>query len=222
MKLVYPDWRTSIEFRENRIPIVVIERPEYYRQVIIELKGQVLSGNGRFVLSEGNRILELNKWAEIVLSPFLIDMSDSRVIKRIYKQLEEVAKEEELVETRELMGTIKHYLCRLSDYLGYELVINDDIDLQSLFKGSGIRPDHDDSNMVSALVDYLDILRALLNMELIILVNLGLYLTRDELRAFYDTISKKKIRILMLENRIDREIMSCEDVLTIDSDLCEI
>jgi CRISPR-associated protein Csn2 len=222
MKLAYPELENVILFEENRVPVLSIENQSFFRKIVGGFYEQIKTGRGIFVLSEDDRLIELNKTCEMILSPFTIAIEDSRIMKRIYKRLEEIALEEEFVETRELTGQIAKYMYRLTDYLECDLAINDDVELQTLFKAMGIKPLYDDSDMMSKLIDYITLLSTTLGIKLIVFVNLRLYLTIDELRLFYDTVLRKKIKLLLLENRIYGEIINCEDVLTIDSDLCEI
>ena len=222
MKLVYPEWEQTIEFHENRIPVVVLEAPKYYRRIIGEISDQNGDGCGRFVLSDNDKEIEFKKYVQIILSPYAINTDDGRIVKRIYKQLEEVALEEELLETREISGRITEYLYRLMGYYNYDLSCDETIDLQTLFKSAGIRPSFDSSDVLQQIVDYYELVRDSLGIRLFIMINFRTLLTREELEDFYATIANKKISVLLLENRINGGKIDCEDVLTIDSDLCEL
>ena len=222
MRLVYPEWEEIIEFQENRIPVVVIEAPKYFRRITGEICDQIRDGEGRFVISENDNEMELKKHAQMILSPFAINTEDGRIVKRIYKQLEEVALEEELQETKEVNGRIIEYLYKLMDYYNYDLSCDENIDLQMLFKCAGIRPSFDSSDVLQELVEYCELVRDSLGIRLFIICNFRMLLEREELESFYNTIVNKKISILLLENTLNGGKIDCEDVLTIDSDLCEL
>ena len=222
MKLVYPEWERAVTFVENRIPVVVIENPRYFRRISWELYCQIKGGGGRFVLSDSDKEIELNKWAEIILSPFAVNTGDTRFGKKLYKQLEDIANEEELQETGQINSHIFEYLYGLMDYLGYDLTCDEEVDLQVLFKAAGVKPVFDNSDSLHEMVDYIDLLSSLLNMRLIVMLNYRMFLEVEELKLFYNTVSQKKLSVLLLENSMKNEKIECEDVLTIDSDLCEI
>ena len=222
MKLVYPEWSREVSFKENRFQLIVIENKPYFRRIVEELYEQIKTGRGRFVLSDGDRVIEISKKCELIITPFSLNIDDSRILKRIYKQLEEIALEEELQETREIIGAISGYLYRLSDYMECDLDIGDSIELQSIFKAAGVKPIYDRSDGISELIDYIYLLRSVLDLELVIIIGLRSFFSDEEVEAFYDTVSKRKIPVLLLENNLNGEIIKYEDVLTIDSDLCEI
>ena len=222
MKLAYPEWNQLIEFQENQIPVIVIEDEKYYREIILEISEQILTARGRFVLSEGDNILALDKKSYIVHSPFVTDYEDSRLLKRIYKELEEVATGEEYLNTQEVSAKIEQYVYKLSDYLDYDITIDSNIDLQSVFKSAGIKLAYDDTDLITRFVDYLCLLHGLMGIDLFISVGMRSFFRDDELMEIYKTLAHNKINLLLLENRINNEIIPYERILTIDSDLCEI
>ena len=110
MKLAYPEWNTVIEFRENRFQIVIIEDTRYYRKIGSVLYDQIHFGKDGFIFSQDDQIVNLNKKAVVILSPIGLDFNDSRIMKKILKELEDIAIEEEYIETQEVEGEIEQYV----------------------------------------------------------------------------------------------------------------
>lgn len=222
MKLAYPEWNTVVELYEGRFPIIVIENSRYYRIIVSELYNQIKTGMGKFSLSEADNILNFDKTVNMIMSPFELNFEDARLIKKIYKELEDIAISEEYMETQNVSGIITRYILNLTDYLDYDMAMNDVVDLQTLYKCLGLKPAYDDTDLVTRFVDYLCLTHRLLNTKLFIAFGLRGFFDLEELKSIYKTLANKKIHLLQLETIIKREIIESEDVLTIDSDLCEI
>ena len=106
--------------------------------------------------------------------------------------------------------------------MDYEIELGGSVDLQTVFKSTGLKLVYDDTDLVTRFVDYLCISHRLMNIELFITFGIRDFFTTDELRLIYKTLSQKKIHMLMFENSMKSEIIEGEDVLIIDSDFCEI
>ena len=222
MKLVYPDWKTNIEFSEEHVQILNLENPSYYARIIQELLIQQQTGIGRFVVSEGDKIYDLSKICEIIVSPFSLDFDNKKIQAAIIKQLVQVANEDEYVETKELSGKILQYMYRLTDYLNVDITMDEEVDLAQVMKAVGVKIAQDGENLASRLIDYLFLIRSLFHTELIIGVNFKAYFSQEELALIYETVLLRKIPLLLLESVPRNDKINCENWLTIDADLCEI
>lgn len=222
MKLVHPDWKTNIVFKEGSVPVISIENPSYYSDIIKELMRQQQTGSGRFVLSDGNKVYDLSKVSEIIFSPFQIDFENKKIQSAIVKQIAQIAIEDEYMETKEIMGKLSSYIYQLTDYLDIDLTMNENMDVSQLIKMVGLKAVRDEDSLISQFTDYLVLLINLLHLKLIICINVKPYFSYDEMNAFYKTVTSKKIPLLLLESRLESGKIEFEDILIIDSDLCEI
>ena len=222
MKLVHPEWKTSIEFKEGRIQVVNIENPTYYTAIIQELVRQQQGGEGRFILSEANKIYDLSKVSEILLSPFQLDFDNRKIQAGIQKQLTQIANEEQFMETSEIKGKIMTYICELTACLNADIALGDDIDFSLLLKAAGVKVARSDEKMSVQLIDYISALRNLAHVELVIGVNLKSYFSKEDIELIYETLMLRKVPLLLLESGTGSDKIDIEDRLIIDTDLCEI
>lgn len=78
MKLIYGERELVMEFRENQVQVAVVENQEYFSILLENLYRQSIGGEGKFIFSEGDKILSLEKQAEIIWNPFSIDMNNKK------------------------------------------------------------------------------------------------------------------------------------------------
>lgn len=222
MKLSYPEWNKALDFNEDTIWVVNIENPVFFSKVVDEINKQQMTGIGRFVLSEGENILPLDKSTELIISPLLLDFENKKLQNALIKHFVKVANEEEYLESKRIATDISKYLYNLSDYIEVNVEIPEEIDTAQLIKAAGIKIAHDDDTVVNRFVDYLILQRDLLNASLIICVNIKKYFSVEELKKIYSTMALKKIPLLLFESGSQGVKIVGENCLTIDEDLCEI
>lgn len=223
MKLVYSDWKAQIEFSEKEsIWVINLEDPAYFSKIIAEFIEQCGGSNGKFVLSSEDRLLDFSKISEIVLSPFQLDFKSRKIQTGILKQMVEIANGDEYLNTQEICTAILQYAYRVSDHLEYDIAFDENIDATQIFKMVNFKADHGQTDVLEKLTDYICIVRRVLDLQLIVIVGLHNYLSKQELELFYKTAMLNKVSLLLLENGHEDEKISCEKWLTIDRDLCEI
>ena len=88
MKFIYGERELTLEFRENEVQVITIENREYFSAFLQNLYNQSQGSEGDIILSEGEKILSLNKVADIVWNPFSVDINNSlrtNLYKKVYK-----------------------------------------------------------------------------------------------------------------------------------------
>ncbi len=223
MKLVHEEWRQSIEFPDGGIRVLQIEDATYFSKVIQEFIDQSKTGEGKFVLSDGDKILDFTQTVDFIFSPFVLNFENKKFITGIVKQLQEIAQEEEYMETQNISGEVFRYLYRLLDYMDVDVKLNDELDIQQLLlKVAGLHLVRDEGNLLECLTEYLFLSHKLLNTKLIVGVNFETYFSDDQLALLENTVIYGKISLLLLENKAKYGIINKWTGLIIDKDLCEI
>lgn len=223
MKLVHEEWRQSIEFPDGGIRVLQIEDATYFSKVIQEFIDQSKTGEGKFVLSDGDKILDFTQTVDFIFSPFVLNFENKKFITGIVKQLQEIAQEEEYMETQNISGEVFRYLYRLLDYMDVDVKLNDELDIQQLLlKVAGLHLVRDEGNLLECLTEYLFLSHKLLNTKLIVGVNFETYFSDDQLALLENTVIYGKISLLLLENKAKYGIINKWTGLIIDKDFCEI
>src|SRR5699024_12578354 len=77
-------------------------------------------------------------------------------------------------------------------------------------------------SFLEKILDYITIYRDIFKVNIFIFLNLKTYLTKEEYIEFYNYICQKKIFILNIETKQNKERYKWENTKIIDEDLCEI
>ncbi len=222
MKLAHPDLSGQILLSAAQATEWVIESPNIFTAVLQELNQQVQGAEGRFILSEGDKMLRLDKTAEILWNPFSVNINDRKVLNRLYAQLRERSISEELyVQTQALASAIQTYLGELEDQCTYMLRWDQEMDVVNLFKSMGVRLEDCSENYLENIEQFLRIAPDLLQLRLLILVNFNSYLTEDQKTQIQKVAQYQEVALLFLENK-QRPFLNGERWYIIDEDGCEI
>ena len=139
MKMVHSELSGEIISESAAFTEWTIESPKDFSEYLHELYCQYENGEGRFVLSQGDKIIELSKYLEIIVNPFTVEINSRKILNKLYIKLEKVSKEEQMYEeTLELTAYIHEYLMRLEQQTNYILSFDDNLEIPALLKAVGI------------------------------------------------------------------------------------
>lgn len=222
MKLVYTELEQQLIFQENRVNVLVIEHKELFRRMIQELAKQIDGVEGRFVLSDNDKILKIDKDVCLVVNPFALEINSRKALTGLYNELGKLGmNEENYLNTCRVKGQIAEYIYGLLNQVDYALKFQDDFNLQSLFKALEVEFESGEENFLEGLVYFMDVCSKFQKVKIFAFVNLKTYLTNDELKKIYKEAFYRKIQLLLLENSVEQELAE-EAVCIVDDDLCVV
>ncbi len=222
MKLVYTELEQQLIFQENRVNVLVIEHKELFRRMIQELAKQIDGVEGRFVLSDNDKILKIDKDVCLVVNPFALEINSRKALTGLYNELGKLGmNEENYLNTCRVKGQIAEYIYGLLNQVDYALKFQDDFNLQSLFKALEVEFESGEENFLEGLVYFMDVCSKFQKVKILAFVNLKTYLTNDELKKIYKEAFYRKIQLLLLENSVEQELAE-EAVCIVDDDLCVV
>lgn len=211
----------QIVFQENQAAFWIIESPRTLRTYLEELYDQTLGQEGNFVLSDQDMELDLSKRAEVILSPWEVDLNEKKVLNKIYSELKELAfSESYYLETQQLISSITSYFLDLEKDASVNLAC-EELDFSQLLKALGIRIDDVSDNRVDMLGQYLHVLSKLMGKQLVIFCNLSNYLEIWEIEALLKEAFYLKLYVLLIE-RSEYDVALDKKCYIIDRDNCEI
>ena len=222
MILAHSELAEVLNMSDFKVTEWIVESPELFIQYLNELSTQINGQAGRFVLSRNDKELNISKSIEIIFSPFLLELNEKKVLSKIYQELQDIANDENTyLKTRELVTAIQQYFLDVEQSYSMTLSINDDIDLQSLFKLLRVKIEVDSLSLFEILLQYIKLQTVLLNKKLIILVNANSYLTETQLQELCLFSQHNEINILLYESN-QRYFTKNIKTYIIDKDKCEI
>lgn len=221
MRLVHAQIQFDIELLENQVNILIIESPQKFSEVIMEISGQMQGKEGLFVLSERDKILNFSKEAELIFHPFLLDCNEKRIQQKLYQLLTAEAEENFFLQTNQINADIVSYLDNLIENVPYALSYDLDGNLAGLLKLYSVRIDDAADSLLEKLLHYLRAAQEFCQIRVFFFVNLKTYLNKEELEQLYEFAFYQKLQLILLEN-VQRTSMAGEKVCILDKDMCII
>lgn len=221
MKLVYSYWNFQIVFQENEIAQLILEEPGFFWKTVNQLKRQIESGEGEFILST-DTIQKIDKCCDMVIDYTAIDVNHRKVLSALYQELKENANDDELYQkTNALTTAVVQYMDSLTGEIEIPLRWNLDVDLGDLFKSMELRIEPEGLSFAEQLLQYMEVMKEYCDVQLFIFVNLKDFVSEEELQRLYQDIFYRKLRVLLIESSSKYSLQG-EKTWVIDKDLCEI
>lgn len=224
MKLVYPEWTHQIVFKEGEVSLLIIENPKLMYEYVNDFVNQCNKGiEGRFVLSDNDKILNLEKNMSIILNPFELDINNRKILTKLYSELKKLSVDEDLyIESNQLLSEIEKYMEKLIDESDYNMEYDIDVDFTALFKMFNLRLKQESTTLLESIIDYLSVMQQILCKNIFVCINLKCYLSEVEMKQLYEMADYKKISLLLIEGRQPEQILTEEKMFIIDKMGCEI
>ena len=199
----------------------IIESPASFSKYIRDLYEIMQDNEGKFTLSDEDEIIDFQKYAELIIDPFLLDFHNRQIQKKLYAELQNLAVGSEFyLQTQELKSQIQKYFIDLEYASGYDLEIADEIDLPAIFKAVGIQLDSgNEETLFERIAAYIKIMAELLKKKLIILVNSRSYLTSNQIDQIAELCMYSEVALLLIEN-VQRDFSKKRNYCIIDCDEC--
>ena len=221
MKLTHTELEKQLVFETGKAVEWIIESPASFSKYIRDLYEIMQDNEGKFTLSDEDEIIDFQKYAELIIDPFLLDFHNRQIQKKLYAELQNLAVGSEFyLQTQELKSQIQKYFIDLEYASGYDLEIADEIDLPAIFKAVGIQLDSgNEETLFERIAAYIKIMAELLKKKLIILVNSRSYLTSNQIDHISELFMYSAVALLLIEN-VQRDFSKKRNYCIIDCDEC--
>jgi len=221
MKLTHTELEKQLVFETGKAVEWIIESPASFSKYVRDLYEIMQDNEGKFTLSDEDEIIDFQKYAELIIDPFLLDFYNRQIQKKLYVELQKLAVGSEFyLQTQELKSQIQKYFIDLEYASGYDLEIADEIDLPAIFKAVGIQLDSgNEETLFERIAAYIKIMAELLKKKLIILVNSRSYLTSNQIDQIAELCMYSEVALLLIEN-VQRDFSKKRNYCIIDCDEC--
>lgn len=221
MKLTHTELEKQLVFETGKAVEWIIESSASFSKYVRDLYEIMQDNEGKFTLSDEDEIIDFQKYAELIIDPFLLDFHNRQIQKKLYVELQKLAVGSEFyLQTQELKSQIQKYFIDLEYASGYDLEIADEIDLPAIFKAVGIQLDGgNEETLFERIAIYIKIMAELLKKKLVILVNSRSYLTSDQIDQIAELCMYSEVALLLIEN-VQRDFSKKRNYCIIDCDEC--
>ena len=222
MNLITDYFEKSFEIKSNILNTLVIEDTNVFTKFLksfIEVKNKQ---SEEIEIIEDLKRVDVSRTTDIIFDLFSMKANNENIIKKLNAEIEYELNSEDMYSKK---IEIESMLTNIIDDLIYRSrfsLKSSEINYQNLFKAMSLEFDYDKASILECLIEYMRNASELLNKKLFIIVNLDSFLNEDELIELSKFLQYNQIKVLALQNKIIREVMSCENLRIIDKDLCEI
>lgn len=220
-RLAHGEYGFKLELEENVVYEIVAENPIMFATMVRELSEQIEGSSGGFRLSQGEKILSLEKKVVFVRDIFNIDINQRNILSKLYSELGECANGICLQERSIFIESYIKYMDAICNKSDLFVTFEEEPDTQEIFKLAKLRIDTEAVTLLEIIMDYVRIVSRLLRVDIIIFLNLKLFLSREELIKLYEECIQRKVCLVLLETSF-QERMPYERGCIIDKDSCII
>lgn len=222
MKLINSTMNFQINTEEGFINSLVIENRDFFRSAIEDIYNQTEGGEGRFVLSENNRIINMSKGADIITQFIPFDINNRRLITKLYNNIKTAVEEPELyMKMCEMKSSVSKYMESIINELDFNITYNEDVDISAFLKALDVRFEDGYESLTDKVLEYITNVEKLEGSRLHILVNFRSYVNDEEIKFFCETLAKHNIKLLLIDN-CEYNKLDVEKRVVVDEQLCEI
>ena len=220
MKIVHPKINSKIEISDHEISVIVIEEPDFFSELLIDIKKQINNFEGNTVLSVSNEPVSFRKYVELITDPLSIEMNNRVILKKVIAAMEKCGQDAVYYErTQKLLAEIETYINDLRLNFDAEIECHD-ISFQQILKATELTVADEYSRLVDKIYAYMELIREFEGDKLFIFVNLSSYIGNEQLQEFVNTVIGHSFRVLLIDSH-DFERLDKENRLIVDCDLCE-
>ena len=222
MKLVHSELSGELLKDKTIFTEWIIESPELFARYLQELYGQYAKCEGKFVLSQNIKELDISKYVEIITDPFAVDLNGRKIINKLYTELNELSKTEMMyTKTLQLAQHIQEYLLDLESNTNHILQFNGEMDVTGLLKTMDVKIEDCTEKFFERLVCYIKNVIGVLSVKVFVFINLRSYLTNNQMEELIQEITYQEVHALFIENQ-ERTCLKGGIRYIIDKDGCEI
>lgn len=186
MKFVHGDLSGEIVNEQKECVEWIIEAPELFAKYVGELYRQINKYQGKFVLSENNKEIDIAKHSEIIINPLSVEINNKKIVNKLYEELNKLSSNEVLyMQTLELTKLIQEYLLDLEQETNYILEFNNEVEMSALFKAVDLKYEDSEEDFLERLVKYIKTLGNLLSIKLVIFINARCFMNDEKIRRLY-------------------------------------
>lgn len=222
MRLHHPYMQHTLHYQEGHIPLLVVESPRFFREIIEDLTRQVSGEDGVCVLSHSYKPLDISKHLRVIDRYTSYDMKERRLVAKFQEYIRALCKEELVEEGACLEKSIQIYLSSLIQHCSYPLVYEEPSIDHLFIKALGIMPDIYHHDPLERLIDYLDLIHSLIPEQVFLLVRAYEYFEEDEIKVLLGHAQAQKWCLMLLEHHMPERVSDDIDLHVIDKDLCEL
>ncbi len=216
----------KIVFEENKVNVLEIYDKKLFQKFIgyinDQCNGNIDEEDNTIVLIEDNKRLKKSKTIYLMTDVFNVDFNSKRIINKIYGIISQNIKNRQDDELENIVLKLRNYLIDEINEIPFEFNIKSDIDMNDLLKSFDVKIDTTSYITIVEKIEFIiNLISNLKIAEILIIPNLKIFLNNDELLEIYKYSIYNNIKLLIVENKKETEILKYECKNIIDENFDE-
>ncbi len=209
---------TPIDFNEHALRRLTIEEPGELGRAVGELQSQISGYDGRFVLSDGSKNIELSKNTHMIIDPFSITCNAKEIITGLHKTItKELECGDSFLEVQDAISALTNYITTVSTEIEAGSS-SGDVTIQALLKVMSVGMIEPES-LPERVCEYVRLMSEYGSKRLAIIVNLDKFLSKEDYSELVKQLEYSNTPILLIENTFPNDNVPTK---IIDTDRCEL
>lgn len=222
MRIVIKSIDLECQIDEGGILNIVIESPHLLSSVLWTIRDENENGNNGEIILCAEEEINWGKDVEILVDPFIMDVNNSKTLKKLYQEVENYSKEVLADSIAELNGQIMCFIERALSSIPYGVESGEELDIMGLLKLYNVKYEMgSDISILERIVNYLKVVRRINAKRIIIFKSLEDYLDEHEREELISFMRLEKITGINVTAHQPSNIVG-EKTVIVDKDLCII
>ena len=218
MKLKINGFENEILFTEKNVNILTIKNTKCFSHILQILNDKIngLESNEIFLLDENNEEINMSKEIQMVLDIFNIDYNSKKILNKIYNIIATNIQKNQDFEIEKMILNLRNYIIEEINELPFEFVMKNELEITGILKLYNLKIDEENyTNILEKIEILIDILSTLDIAKILIIPNLKLFLSEEELVELYKYSLYNNINLLLIE-RHEENKLKYENCIIID------
>lgn len=224
MKLKIIGFNSEIYFNDNAVIILEVRDTNCFRHMI-ETINAIINGeesNEIFLLDDENNQINMSKEMYMVIDLFNIDFNSKKILNKLYDKIANDIEKMEDITFKSMIVNLRNYMIQEINELPFEFTMKDEPNIIDILKIYNLKIDSMNYQNIIEKVEFLiDILATLKISNILVIPNLKIYLSKEELVELYKYSLYNGIKLFLIEKNAG-EKLQYEQKLLIDENFDDI
>lgn len=222
MKISHPKLNTVLQFNRQEITSVVIEDKAFYEEFIVDIYNQINRIEESMFFSEEDKIKNMDKEFDFIVSTFDLSYSDKKIQKNLIKLLSDEIYESDIsLRLLDAYSAISSALEQLKLSCQYEIDYENDLIITDIFKNFNVNIEQPTGRFVEKLLDYIPNMHDLTGKDIFVIANCDVFLEKEDYVHIEKMVKYHDVSVIFIRNE-QIELPIYQNEYIIDMDFCEL
>lgn len=220
MKLKINGFTNELEFYNDKVSVLAIKDTKCFTNTIQEINDEIkgIESDEIFLLDDKENELKMSNKMYMILDLFNIDYNSKKILGKLYDKISKNIENSGETKLQNLFIEVRKSIVEEINELPFEFTMSDDIDIINILKLYNLKVDILSYETILERIEFFIDLNATLNIfDVIIIPNLKMYLSEEELIELYKYSLYNNVKLLLIEKNFTQKL-EYEHILVIDED----